>query len=104
MATKAEQFRSTEERTRRKKKRVSIKKPKKGAWGRSKSHAAKKATHALEPTEPGKRPSRESTRSSANRAKPDAPFNITEETRKGAPSERARKARAKGARVRGKGP
>ena len=100
MATRAEQFRSAQERTHRKG-RVSAKKPKKAAWGKSKSHAADKATHALERTEPGKRPSRKSTRSSANRAKADAAFNITEETRKGSPAAKARRARAKGKRVRG---
>jgi hypothetical protein len=100
MATRAEEYRSTQQRTRRPG-RVSTKKPKKAAWDKDKSHAAAKATHALEPTNPGKRPSRKSTRSSANRAKADAAFNITEETHKGAPSARARKSRAKGKRVRG---
>ena len=99
MATKAEQYRSMQQR-RRRRGRVSAKKPKKAAWDKSKSHAGAKATHALEVARPGKRPSRKSTRSSANRAKADAAFNITEETRKGAPSARARTARAKRKRVR----
>jgi hypothetical protein len=80
-----------------------VKKPKKAAWGHEKHHADVKATHALEDVAPGKRPSRESTRKSSNRSKPDAPFDITEETRKGSPEQRARRARAKGTSVRGSG-
>lgn len=106
MATKAERLRSEVERAGgkgRRKQHVSAKKPKKAAWSHDKAHAASKATHALEDTAPNKRPSRESTRGGANRAKPDAAFNLTEETRKGSPENRARKARAKLARVRGGG-
>ncbi len=100
MATRAEQFRSTEQK-KGKPSKVSAKKPRKAQWSRAKSHAASKATYALEPTAPGARPSRESSRSSANRAKPDTAYNLTEETKKGAPENRARKARAKSTRVRG---
>jgi hypothetical protein len=101
MATRAEQFRSDEQRKSEKPHRKSVKKPKKAAWKHEKHHAEVKATHALEDTSPGKRPSRESTRAGSNRAKPDAPFNLTEEVRKGAPRMRAGKARAKRTRVRG---
>ena len=104
MATRAEQMRSDEQRARgrRRRGRVSKKKPKKALWGRDKGHARSKATHALEDTAPGKRPSRESTRSSSNRAKPDSAFNLTEATKKGAPSSRARSARARRVKVRGR--
>jgi len=103
MATKAEQFRSEQERRARQKKakRRAQRKPKKAAWSREKNHAAVKATHALEDAEPGGRRSRVSTRASANRAKPDAPFNVTEETRKGSPEVRAQKARVERIKVRG---
>ena len=110
MSTRAERFRSDAqkvhgERTGQAKKngesRVSQRKPKKAAWSHDSGHAGGKATHALEKTAPGERPSRESTRKSSNRAKPDAAFNLTEETKKGSPTNLARKSRAKGAKVRG---
>jgi hypothetical protein len=101
MATRAEQYRSDAQRKGGKPHRKAEKKPKKPAWSHEKHHAAVKATHALEDTPPGKRPSRESTRSSSNRAKADAPFNLTEEVRKDAPRMLAGKARAKRTRVRG---
>jgi hypothetical protein len=100
MATKAEQYRDREQRH-GSKKPVNKKRPKKAAWSREKHHANVKATHVLEDATPGKRPSHKSTRASSNRAKPDAPFNVTEEVRKGAPTVRARKARAKRTKVRG---
>jgi hypothetical protein len=111
MATRAERFRAdananaNEERRggARRKRRVARKKPKKAAWSRDKNHARVKATHALEENKPGRRPSRESTRGSANRAKADAPFNITEEKRKGAPEPRARKELVRRTKVRGAG-
>jgi hypothetical protein len=68
---------------------------------RSKKHAERKATHALEPDREG-RPSRESSRKSANRAKPDTNFNLREELQKGSPETRFRKADAGAGRVRGK--
>jgi hypothetical protein len=97
MATRAETFRAGAQRT-GKGKKTSVKKPKKAAWGHDKGHAGRKATRALEAS--ARRPSRESTRASANRVKSDAPFNITEETRKGAPEARARRAVAQARRVR----
>jgi len=104
MATKAEQARSDEQRKHgegRHKSHVSKKKPKKAAWSHDKAHAASKATRALEESAAGQRPSRESTRGSANRDKADSALNITEENRKGSPQNRARKSRAKGVKVRG---
>ena len=104
MATKSEEFRSQEsKRGPRPERRVSERKTKSSEWSRESAHAASKATHALEETAPGERPSRESTRGSANRAKADAALNITEETRKGSPENRARQRRAKETRVRGSG-
>jgi len=97
MATRAERFRSDSERTGRAK-RKSIRKAKRATWSREKAHAAGKATHAIEAGG-----SRESTRRSANRAKADTAFNLTEEKRKGAPQSRARKMRASTKRVRGSG-
>jgi hypothetical protein len=106
MATKAERSRSEEQRAHTKdakKSHGSVRKPKKAAWSRDKAHAGAKATHALEETAPGTRPSRESTRASANRAKPDTAFNLTEEAKKGSPENRARHSRTKTVRVRGGG-
>jgi hypothetical protein len=105
MATKAERFRSEQERahiTKPPARPTSQRKPKKAAFGRKKRHAEVKATHALEEVGAGKRPSRKSTRASANRAKADVGFNRTEETRKASPEGRARKARAQRATVRGR--
>lgn len=104
MATRAEQARSEGQRTHgagRHKSHVSEMKPKKAAWSHDKAHAGAKATHALEDTGPGQRPSRESTRGSSNRAKADSAFNRTEETKKGSPTNLARKSSAKAAKVRG---
>jgi hypothetical protein len=102
MATKAEQFRSDAQRANGgRASRTAGKRSKKSAWSRKRAHAGRKATHAFEDARGGTRRSRESTRGSANRAKGDAAFNLTEETKKGAPSNRALKARAKGIRVRG---
>jgi hypothetical protein len=99
MATRAEQFHSDAQRSGHPK-RTSKKKAKKPTWSHDKAHAGSKATHAMEEPRVG-RPSRESTRKSANRAKADSAFNVTEETRKGAPQAVARRARAKGKKVRG---
>jgi hypothetical protein len=100
MATRAELFRSEEQKHGTPKK-SRARKPRKHAWSRTSAHAAGKATHAFEATAPGARPSRESSRGGANRAKADAAYNLTEESKKGAPSNRAREARAKGTKVRG---
>lgn len=99
MTTKAEEFKSNVQRKGHPK-RTATKKPRRSKWSRDKQHAAIKATHSLEVTKSG-RPSRKSTRASANRAKADAPMNLSEAVRKGTPAMRASKARAKGQRVRG---
>ena len=101
MATRAEQYRSEAQRTGHPKHR-SVRKPRKAAWSREKHHAGTKATHALETVARG-RPSRESTRGSANRAKSDAVFNLTEESRQSAPQARAARAGARDTKVRGAG-
>ena len=94
MATKAERARAAAERTTHRSKKASRKAP--GGDSRKK----RKATYALEPPRKG-RPSRKSTRKAANRAKPDSAFNITEEVRRGAPSQLYRKTRARAAHPRG---
>ena len=113
MATRAEQFRSDAQRThgerggkakKKGKTRVSERRPKKAAWSHDKAHAGAKATHALEQVAPGQRASRTSTRKSSNRAKGDSAFTRTEESKKGAPTNLARKSRARGAKVRGSSP
>ena len=104
MATKAERARSEEQRARRVPKAPAVKKkPKKDQWSHESAHAGAKATHAFEETAPGKRPSRESTRGSANRAKNDTAFNLTQQLKKNAPANRARKSRRVAGKVRGGG-
>jgi hypothetical protein len=100
--TRAEEFKTMAERKGRPK-RKSMKKPKKEAWSHAKRHAQVKATHALEVTRGG-RPSRKSTRASANRAKADAPMTLSEDFRKSAPRVLAGRAQVKRERVRGKSP
>jgi hypothetical protein len=105
MATRTQQFRAKEEQ------RESAKNQAEARRGRSKpgvapkdrsrvkKHAARKATYAFEATS-AKRPSRKSSRKSANRAKPDSSFNLVEELRKGSPEATFRKAQARSARGR----
>src|SRR5450631_127454 len=107
MATKAEQFHAEEQRRHagaKHGKNAHGSKPGTAPKARSndKKHAGKKATHALEKPVKGKRPSRKSTRKSANRSKPDATFNLQEEQRKTSPTARFRKADARASRVRGR--
>ena len=102
MATQAEQHRAEEQR-RAQGKKTGAGRTKTGAskeWSRAKMHAGRKATYALEETD-GARPSRKSTRKSANRSKPDASLNAREELLKGSPEQRYLKAaaRAKGKTV-----
>jgi hypothetical protein len=105
MATRAEQFHAESQRTGKSSNRTRRDRSKPGISparrSREKAHSAKKATYALEQTASGARPSRKSTRKSANRAKPDASFNRVEEQRKGSPESRYRKARARASRTRG---
>ncbi|HVY44907.1 MAG TPA: hypothetical protein VHB21_03470 [Minicystis sp.] len=103
MATRSEQARAKEQ---RKGARPSIRagRSKPGVEpaerSREKEHAGRKATYAIEEPRAG-RPTRKSTRKSANRSKPDASFNLREQLQKGSPEARARRSRAKTARPRG---
>lgn len=100
MATRAEQQHAAEQRRRRgAKTRAGRTKPGVAPEDRSrdKKHAARKATYALEESENG-RPSRKSTRKSANRSKPDSNLTAREALQKGTPTARFRKARAKARR------
>lgn len=106
MATRAEAFRANEQKhgqdSTKKQKAGSKPGARASAKTRAKEHAAKKATYALEaPVAAGTRPSRKSTRKSANRAKPDADLTLREQLVKGTPENRFRKAHAKQSRVRG---
>lgn len=96
MATRAERFRAGQERRGPKKQR----KGPVGAHGAQDPHgrkrnpnraAARKATYALETHTPRARPSRKSTRASANRSKPDTNFQLRSERAARAP--KARRAR-----------
>lgn len=64
-------------------------------------HAGKAASYALEAPSKAGRSSRKSTRSSANRAKPDTNLTLREGRSKGSAANRSRKARARTTRVRG---
>lgn len=95
MATRAEKFRAQEERSPAKKKRA-----KPGPTGAHPAHdahkrknatskrAGRKATYALERTKANTRPSRKSTRKSANRSKPDTNFELRRERKNNAPATR----------------
>jgi hypothetical protein len=105
MATRAEQFHAQEERKgrggRRKARGNARPGVPPGKRSRSKAHAARKAPYALEAERGKGRPSRKSTRSSANRAKPDTRFNLVEQARKGSPTSRFHKDAARTSRTRG---
>lgn len=109
MATKAEQARAESAKKGPNPKRVkkaAQKKPAKakgvGTEPNENRAAGRKATFAKETTAPGKRPSRKSTRSSANRAKPDTNLTLRSERAKRAPSDAAATAKARATRPRGK--
>ncbi|HTJ84539.1 MAG TPA: hypothetical protein VL400_22625 [Polyangiaceae bacterium] len=105
MATRAERFRADEANTQARKTRAAganrkTSRSKPGAppdkRSHDKPHAAKKATYALEVgADASKRPSRKSTRKSANRSKTGASFDRREALVKGSPETVARKAIAK---------
>jgi hypothetical protein len=104
MATRAEQFRTEEQRdSNRRAARPHQAKTKRATKGRhaGPSAVANKATYTLESPAADGRRSRKSTRGSANRSKPDTNFNLREALVKGSPEARFRKARAKNTRVRG---
>ena len=92
MATKAERAHAEGERTGAATKRVAKKTARAKRAGRTQT----KATYAREGRDAKGRASRKSTRSSSNRARPDAAMNIREELRMASPSSRARHDRAKG--------
>src|ERR1044072_53536 len=110
MATRSEQFHADTqrrcERDEQRRRRAARSKPgvAPSDRSRSKKHAEKNATYALEEPSNGAPPSRKSTRKSANRAKPDASLNIRESLQKGSPEARYEKSRAQGTPHRGGGP
>ena len=113
MATKSQQFKTSEERAHSRK---DSPKPKAKRKARAKAaptktasttrahggkRTAKKAAYALEHAEGGARPSRKSTRASAHRARTDSPLALRQEGRTRSPDARFARSRAKGSRVRG---
>ncbi len=106
MATRSEQFRAEQQRRAhnpKKKRRRAKRRVQDSAYKTHPTkHAARKATYAFEPTPVTARPSRKSTRGSANHAKPDTNLNLREERQKGSPETRFEKARAKRTHVRGR--
>ena len=106
MATKAERVHAEEQKhgpTPKAKKRAKAKKTRaeKLSTPHDNVHAAEKASYAREaPAADGKK-TRKSSRSSANRAKPDTNLNLREQRAKASPEARFRKAKARASRVRG---
>lgn len=108
MATQSEQFHADEQRRESEKKRKKARRKAGDAQKlrpakKKKGHTETKATYALEPKTDGKRPSRKSTRKSANHAKSDASLNRVEQQRKASPDAAFRRSRARSTRPRGKG-
>jgi hypothetical protein len=103
MSTRSEKFRADEQRKGPKaaKPQVQRKRGATPAEKHMKKHAEKSATYAMEPVPEQGRPSRKSTRKSANRAKPDTNLNLREARQKRSPEQTYRKARAQRTRVRG---
>jgi hypothetical protein len=106
MATRAEARHAEDQRhgiTPRAKKRAKARKTRAEKLGKphESGHAGAKASYAREAPSIGGRASRKSSRSSANRSKPDTNLNLREERDKRSPENRFRKARARGSRVRG---
>ena len=107
MATKAERARAEAEKKGPKPKRVRKLARRKLGAEKHEHHepiaAGKKATYEKEPAPPkGKRPSRKSTRAGANRSKPDTNLNLRSERAKSSPKARARAAKGKAIKTRGK--
>lgn len=106
MATKAESLHAEDQRhgpTPLARKRAKAKKTRAEKLGapHETKRAGKKASYAREVPKGDRRPSRKSTRTSANRARPDTNLNLKEERQKGSPENRFRKARTRSVRVRG---
>ena len=91
MATKAEEFRYQLERSGPKKPKATRRIPRggKAAAHNQSERAGRHASYALEEA-PGARPSRKSTRKSANRVKTDAQFRIKHRTQESRQGERPR--------------
>jgi hypothetical protein len=109
MATKSERVKAEEQKKGTKPKRARKLARRKTDAEKHEHHestaAGKKATYAKEPAPAkGKRPSRKSTRASANRAKADTNLNLRSERAKSSPKARASasKAKAKANSTRGK--
>ena len=112
MATKAEAFRSDQQRKAPKKAKSrkahasKVARKTKMTAPHERAAAAKKASYAVEGqsvedrTVKRKSPTRKSTRKAANRSKADSNLTLREGRTKGSPENRARKARAKVKRVR----
>lgn len=98
MSTRSEAFKSEAERAGRaaKKTRTTPAEP-----TPEHGHVAKKAAYAREEIAPAARPSRRSTRKSANRTKTDTGMVRSEQMKESTPEVRARKSRARAQRVRG---
>lgn len=97
MPTRSEQFHANEQRhaSKKSKKKASQHTTKKSRVKRKLNahknvHAGKKATFAFEPHTPGARPSRKSTRGSANRARSDTNIELRSERTKATPTSRYR--------------
>jgi hypothetical protein len=104
MVTRAAQFRIEKEHADAEKKRRKEEDAKKAKAAKpaKKGRTETKATRAKETTEPGKRPSRKSTRKGANRSKADAALNGMEQLKKGSADSRFRKEQTRRTKVRGK--
>ncbi len=97
MATRSEAFRAEAQRHRSKQAKKLMaehekknKRVKRVLHAHTNERAAKKASYALETHAPGKRPSRKSTRGSANHAKSDSNFELRAERASRSPTRRAR--------------
>jgi hypothetical protein len=112
MATKAERAKYEEERKHdakkpkkkaaAKKSRMSPRTDEAGAPAHDNARAGRKSTVAKEEHAAGERPARKSTRKSANRAKADSNLVLRAERAARSPDTRARKAKAKATKARGK--
>lgn len=101
MATKADSARAEKQKkgpNTKKTRKLAQRKPKRAAA--EPIAAGKKATAAKEAHAEGKRPSRKSTRASANRGKQDTNLTLRSERKKSSPKERAASAEGKATRAR----
>ena len=106
MATKSERVHAEEQKhgpTPKAKKRAKARKTRadKLSAPHENVHAGKKASYAREEPAADGRKSRKSSRSSANRSKPDTNLTLREQRAKSSPEARFRQAKARASRVRG---